>query len=95
MAAIVARVEQERADTAVPWPTADPEITDVLPVIRTGDAPTEVLPPAPLPRRVRRYVQNPPTPYPRAPQSRPDNELMQRVLEGLRNLSDEPPGKHR
>ena len=39
----------------------------------------------PQPQRVRGYVKRP-TPYPRKPALPPDDELMQRILDGLRNL---------
>ncbi|MFF0149134.1 hypothetical protein [Amycolatopsis sulphurea] len=83
--AIITRVEQERADEAAAWPTADPEATDVLPVISPDGLPTEVLPV--LPHRVRPYIKRSPRPWQRSPApQQPDLELMQRVLDGLKRL---------
>lgn len=82
VAGIQARVEGEREQERVS--RAD---TEVLPVVPADEVPTEVLPAvSPLPRRKRPYVGRPPTPYPRKPAQRPEVELMQRVLDGLKRL---------
>ena len=62
--------------------------TQVLPVISPDDVPTAPLPKVPpLPRRKRPYVERRPTPWQRqALGERPDTELMQRILDGLRRL---------
>ncbi len=80
VAGIRARVRGERAEDE-----AASASTQVLPRIPPlDDEPTEPLPIV-LPKRSRPYVQRP-TPYPRRPQVWPKGELMQRVLDGLRNL---------
>ncbi len=86
VAGIRDRVKSERA--AVDAASAP---TEVLPRIQPApaDEPTEPLPPV-LPKRSRLDGQRP-TPYPRKPHQRPDGELARRVLDGLRQLSDEPP----
>lgn len=61
VAAIVARVERERAEEAFARAP-----TQVLPVISPDDVPTQPLPAyVPLPRRKRPYVDRRPTPWPR------------------------------
>lgn len=67
------------------------EDTHVIPKVPRGRLPPDPLQEGkfsgllPLPRRVRRYVQRP---VQRAsnPAVRPETELMQRILNGLRNL---------
>lgn len=69
VAAIAARLDQERADQAVEWPVSDPDDTIVLPVIPTQEAnepdepetlPHNVCPFVPrLPARKRPYVDSP------------------------------------
>jgi hypothetical protein len=72
------RVERERADEALRG-----EDTEVI------DVPTEVIPV--IPSRQRRYIKNPPSPYPREPKnpkalSPPEQRLMQSVIDGLKRL---------
>ncbi|WP_414940149.1 hypothetical protein [Amycolatopsis sp. cmx-11-51] len=87
---IAARIAKEREQERVAH--AD---TEVFPVVPPADDPTEQFPPAvPLPKRVRGYVRRAPTPYPRKPLNQPDPALMQRVLEGLQGLSDDPHNSH-
>jgi hypothetical protein len=89
VAAIVARVERERAEQTVAWPEEDDRgedawPTDVLPKATPDDQPTEEIPPVqPPPARKRRYVQQP-RPWPRHPPlPRPDPELLRRIRDGL------------
>jgi hypothetical protein len=87
VSAIVARVDQERADEV-----AAAEQTDVLPRVPPDELPTEALPAVVLQRRRRRYIDRSPTPYSRqhAPLEPPAADLMQRVLGGLRKLDQHP-----
>ncbi|MEV5719371.1 hypothetical protein AB0L41_36265 [Amycolatopsis mediterranei] len=80
------RLEREQAE--VDFASAP---TEVLPAVQPApaDEPTQPLPRM-LPKRPRRYVQQP-TPQPRQPKSSPDPDLMARVLHGLRQLPDRPP----
>ncbi|MCU1685407.1 MAG: hypothetical protein JWQ81_6146 [Amycolatopsis sp.] len=73
VSAIVARVEQERADEATAWPTGDPEVTEVLPMLPVDEQP---------------YVGRKPSPYPRQrmPLQPPDTEVIRQVLDGLKRL---------
>jgi hypothetical protein len=84
VAGIRERVKGERAEAE-----AASAPTEVLPRIQPAlaDEATEPLPPV-LPKRLRPYAQRP-TPYPRKPHQRPEAELAQRVLDGLRNLDKE------
>jgi hypothetical protein len=77
VAGIQARVEREREEERNA--TAD---TQVLPVLWPARPPE----PLQMPKRVRRYPTGRPTPYPRRPLTRPDADLMGRVLGGLREL---------
>ncbi|MGW4059720.1 hypothetical protein ACWEGE_15650 [Amycolatopsis sp. NPDC004747] len=88
VAGIRKRVEAERAEAE-----AASAPTQVLPRIQPAspDEPTQPLPPV-LPKRSRPGGQRP-TPYPRKPHQRPDTELVERVLHGLRNLPDRPPAE--
>lgn len=67
------------------------EVTHEIPKVLRGPLPPDPMQDGrftgylPLPRRVRGYVQHP-TPYPRRPPESPDIELMQRILNGLRDL---------
>ncbi|WP_329067759.1 hypothetical protein [Amycolatopsis sp. NBC_01480] len=90
VAAIVARVEQQRADEAAVWPTEDPEVTDVLPAVPVNEQPTTVTPITRLPVRKRPYVERRPSPYPRqrTPLQAPDTEIMRQVLDGLRRFDE-------
>ncbi|MEC3976223.1 hypothetical protein [Amycolatopsis sp. H20-H5] len=82
--AISARLAEE--ETHVQLTAAD---TEVLPAVALDDLPTEVLPVVPsLPNRKRPYVRQRPTPWPRRPVAvRPEQELMQRILDGLHRLT--------
>ncbi|WP_329051219.1 hypothetical protein OG738_03760 [Amycolatopsis sp. NBC_01488] len=86
VAGIRERVERERAEERAAQ--AD---TEVFPVVMPDDVPTTVLPtvrpepPPVMPQRVRRYVRRP-SPRPRKPLPRPETELMQRILDGLKRL---------
>jgi hypothetical protein len=90
VSAIVARVEQERADEAAAWPTGDPEVTEVLPVVLVDEQPVTVIPIPRLPVRKRPHVGPKPNPYPRqrTPLQPPDTEVMRQVLDGLRRLEE-------
>ena len=81
VAGIRERVKDERAEAD----TASAP-TEVLPRIQpaAADEPTKPLLPV-LPTRPRPHAQRP-TPYPRTPRQQPETELVQRVLDGLRNL---------
>jgi hypothetical protein len=86
---ITARVERERADSAVVWPEADPDDTVVLPVVMpanepdgTEALPDNVLPFVPrLPVRKRRYVDQASPPAVNL-----SFELLQRLRDGLDRL---------
>ncbi len=84
-AAIIARVMRERA--AEDFARAP---TEVLPALSPDDVPTLPIPiHVPLPRRKRPYVERRPTPWPRHDlDERPNPELMQRVLDGLKRLDE-------
>jgi len=89
VAAIAARVERERADSAVVWPEADPDDTVVLPVMMPADEPdgTEALPDNVLPFVPRLPVRR--RPYidqPRPPAVDPNFDLLQRLRDGLDRL---------
>jgi hypothetical protein len=88
--AIMARVEQERAEEE-----AVTEQTDLLPRVPPHELRTEVLPTVVLPRRERRYSDRLPTPYHRRrmPLQPPAIDLMQQVLDGLRQLDHRPDEK--
>ncbi|WP_410669451.1 hypothetical protein [Amycolatopsis sp. cmx-4-68] len=88
VAGIRARVIRERAEAE-----AANAPTEVLPRIQPAPAeqPTDRLPHVTLPKRPRRYVQAQRGPRPPARFVVPDRAVMQRVLEGLRQLPDEPP----
>jgi hypothetical protein len=90
VSAIVARVERERADEMAAWPTGDPEVTEVLPVVPVDEQPTAVIPILRLPARKRPDVGRKPSPYPRqrSPLEAPETEFMGRVLDGLRRLDE-------
>ena|GEM_PF-4510557 len=82
-ASIIARVQHERAEEA-----RAKAPTEVLPAISPDDVPTVPFPAyVPLPRRRRPYVDRPPTPWPRKRFGKqPDQEVMQRILDGLKRL---------
>lgn len=83
------RLERERADEA-----AAGALTEVIPTTQPTlkDDPTDRMSPVDLPKRHRRYVQQPLRSPSRPPSAPPEGELMHRVLEGLRKLPEERPG---
>ena len=87
VAGIRARVTRERAEAE-----ASDAPTEVLPAIQPAlaDQPTDRLPRVGLPKRPRRYVQVQRGLRPPARFVVPDRAVMQRVLEGLRRLPNEP-----
>ncbi|WP_177328709.1 hypothetical protein [Amycolatopsis australiensis] len=89
VAGIQARVARERAEAE-----AANASTEVLPRIQPtpADQPTQLLPRV-LPKRPRRYVSSQRGPRPPARFAAPDPALMQRVLEVLRQLPEEPPAR--
>src|SRR5947207_11415186 len=86
VAAICVRVERERADADLAQAP-----TELLPAVprSVDDRPTDRLPrlKPPLPRR---YVRPRSALPARRPPDRPDQALLQRVLEGLRQLPETP-----
>ncbi|MGW4133733.1 hypothetical protein [Amycolatopsis japonica] len=77
------RVKREREDERLA--NAD---TQIFPAVPLDEVPTQPLPKVPpLPRRRRPYVNRPPTPWPRKKTAeRPDQKLMQRILDRLERL---------
>ncbi|MCU1685204.1 MAG: hypothetical protein JWQ81_5943 [Amycolatopsis sp.] len=63
--AIVARVEQERADEVVVWPERDPDVIGAWPATSSEEPLAVVIPFPRSPARARQYVEVKPSPYPR------------------------------